>query len=404
MYLPLLCHKTILIGVDLIPAHGGIFKSVNQFSQIFKPLTISFTRASLLKQANADFDTNFNIMHVPCPPHFLGNLYNLPHKKTLKSIEKEAANAEFLICHSFFRYSVNWTYYLHKKYNIPYWFVTHGALDPYVFTYRSKVKKIWYQVFGKRFLENASCVIFSTEPEKAKASHIYSGNNTHIIHWPIDFIPIKSQERATRRTEMRDSLGIPQNAHVLIYFGRLHPSKRILETIKTVARLKNPNLHLIVLGPEETISIEACKQIATAEQLYNIHLIGPVYGNKKYDYLAAADGYISLSFKENFNYTAAESLSIGLPVILSPGNDLSFKLKSENCGWMLQDESPETAVQSIRNFCNTPIETLQAMGNRGQQWAHKNLSFDSFSTELKNLLNTTIQSPIRVKYENTFCK
>ena len=68
-------------------------------------------------------------------------------------------------------------------------------------------------------------------------------------------------------------------------------------------------------------------------------MIGPVYGDSKYHYLFASDAYVSLSQRENFNHTAAESLSAGLPVILSPGNDLAGEIRDEGCSWSLNDVS-----------------------------------------------------------------
>jgi glycosyltransferase involved in cell wall biosynthesis len=96
----------------------------------------------------------------------------------------------------------------------------------------------------------------------------------------------------------------------------------------------------------------------------------------------AADAFISLSHRENFGYTVAEALSSGIPVILSPGNNLSYDIRHLNCGWLLADDNPVTAIKAVNEFAVTPGEQLVEMGRRGQQWAQAELSPEMFKSQL----------------------
>ena len=99
----------------------------------------------------------------------------------------------------------------------------------------------------------------------------------------------------------------------------------------------------------------------------------------------ASDAYISLSFKENFNYTAAEALSCALPVILSKGNDLTMELQDLNCGWMLKTNDKQECIDAINHFASLPQVLLDEMGLTGQQWARNVLSNEVFAQTLRQM-------------------
>ena len=120
-------------------------------------------------------------------------------------------------------------------------------------------------------------------------------------------------------------------------------------------------------------------------------MVGPIYGDEKNDYLLASDAYISLSSKENFGYTTAEALSAGLPVILSPGNDLADELNALECGWMLRDNLPESAASAISEFSSMSMDRLEEMGQRGRCWALANLDFDKFAEKVNLTATDTLK-------------
>jgi glycosyltransferase involved in cell wall biosynthesis len=186
-------------------------------------------------------------------------------------------------------------------------------------------------------------------------------------------------------------LGISDNARVLLYFGRLHSMKQPLETIRSVAKAGVASLHLLMVGNEQDVSLKDCYAVADKCGIAGrVHLIGPVYGEAKFDYMMAADAYISLSHRENFNHTAAESLSAGLPVILSPGNDLQGDIAEAACSWGLSSNNSEDAALAIQEFAEMESRDLMGMGSRGRQWVKENLQFSTF----RDRLNT-----VAAKYE-----
>jgi glycosyltransferase involved in cell wall biosynthesis len=171
----------------------------------------------------------------------------------------------------------------------------------------------------------------------------------------------------------------------------LHEKKRPLETVAAVAAAENLKVHLAVLGGDETITTEIVR--ATGQRLGmqdRLHVPGAVYGEEKEAWLHACDGFISLSLQENFGYSAAEALSAGKPVILTPGNDLGGDLARVNCGWFLSDDLPLTAAAAVREWATVPAAELRERGARGLEFVRRELSFDRFAGNLRQLEAETL--------------
>ena len=117
-----------------------------------------------------------------------------------------------------------------------------------------------------------------------------------------------------------------------------------------------------------------------------MHLIGPLTGADLAAAHLAGDGFISLSFQENFGYAAAEAMAYGLPVILSPGHDLAHEMPAVDgrfvCGWLLDDDMHATALAAIREFAAASDATLAAAGGTGRTWVADTLSFERFRDTL----------------------
>ena len=369
--------KIAHVGLDLVPSSGGSVVSIRDFSQVSNSVVISFTQPAKLRNECSAID---GTVHIEVSSGFWGRAFAWAPEKNRCLALDSLNDVDLIVCHVLLRYHVHWVKVASRQLRIPYWVVPHGCLDPYVFSYRSMIKKVWFNLYGRRFLTKAARVIFATEKEKLKASKYYCEDNTNVIHWPVQPIDVSCGEKV--RDRIRNRLQIGEEDKILIYLGRLHPMKRPIETIIAFGHAGTTRTHLMIVGPDEEISLDDCKTIVQEYGINNIHLIGPIYGDEKNDYLLASDAYISLSHRENFGYTTAEALSAGLPVILSPGNDLADELVSLDCGWMLKDNLAETAALAIREFSSLSLVRLQEMGQRGRNWALKHLDFKTFSNKV----------------------
>ena len=372
--------KYTIIGGAIKKSDGGPTKTIKDFKRALQSEVFAIGSSIKKKDPNAVSGV------IPVASLFLpvAQQFGYCTRKSSYHAKQACKNSSLISCHGFYRYHNLWINRIHKNYKTPYWFVPHGVLDPWVMQSSAFIKKAFWKGGGKYFIDRASTVIFSTKAERDKARSQFKLPNYEVIPWPVELVELNS--RAKRRELIRKKLGIPQDAKVLIYFGRLHKMKQPLKTIRAFAVGGDEKGNLLIVGNEYGISLKQCYQTARELGVHKrVHLVGPVYGEKKYDYLFASDAYISLSHRENFNHTAAESMSAGLPLILSPGNDLQPEIHSSDCSWGLPDDRLKTAVEAIESFNSLSFEELEKMGARGRDWVDQNLQFNQFAERLQKV-------------------
>src|SRR4029077_5907902 len=132
---------------------------------------------------------------------------------------------QLILIHGLFRSHVSWAAGIAKQRGIPYWIVPHGALDPYVFTYRAAQKRVWMSLVGGPVLRHADRVIVATERERVKAQPYLQGCRVETVYWPVQVRPHDSTSSA--RARVRERLGIPETDRALLFLGRLDPMKRV---------------------------------------------------------------------------------------------------------------------------------------------------------------------------------
>jgi len=378
------------VAMDCVERNAGIPKAVEDFRRALGGAILSFTAPGLIPEAGAP-----DVIHLPTGDGPVVRGYGMPERQAVEQCARtRLRRVELIVVHGLYRYHAQWGAAFARARRIPYWVVPHGALDPWVFSYRSLQKRAWMRLIGSRVLREARSVVVATAREAEKAARHLAGCRVRVAHLPVTPVAIEGREEA--RTSVREQLGIPNDARILLFLGRLHPMKRVLETIDAVHRAARPAVHLVVVGPSSPdLSIENCRARAHALGAGNVHIMGPSFGAGRDRWLLGADALISLSHRENFNYAAAEALSAGLPVILSPGNDLASELAVRGVGWLLKSFAPQDEVEAVRDFGAAPVERLRAMGAAGARWAATELSEDAFRTTLHQLRDGALSESSR---------
>lgn len=120
----------------------------------------------------------------------------------------------------------------------------------------------------------------------------------------------------------RAALGIPEEALVAVYTGRLASEKNVARLLEqfALARDIEPALHLLLIGhgPAEA---ELRRRSAELEVGGAVHFAGSVPYHEVGNYLAAADFFVTASVSEVHPLTVIEAMAAGLPVaaVSSPG-------------------------------------------------------------------------------------
>lgn len=270
-----------------------------------------------------------------------------------RAADRIVAGADLLVVHSLFRGHVGWALRHAGRSGARLWSVPHGCLDPWGLRHRWPLKRAWLAMYGSRFLEQASVVIFATRREREKARAWTGSVRTAIVPWPVELPAIGDREAA--RARFRQRLSIPDSAIILLYAARMHSMKRPLETVEAFCDSDSRDSHLVMAGMDDDIRSAELAASVPSSHRGHIHFPGPLHGLELRDAWLAADGFISLSYRENFGYSFAEALGYGLPAIVSPGHDLAWDLPVNRdgrwpYGWLLPDDSHRSATDAITEF------------------------------------------------------
>lgn len=111
--------------------------------------------------------------------------------------------------------------------------------------------------------------------------------------------------------DVRKELQIDKKEIVYIYVGNLSKGKNILSLTNMFENNIKDNEHFIILGYGELK--EEIERIALKKE--NIHILG--FKNDVYNYLSAADVYVSASLTEGLSISVLEALGNGLILFLS---------------------------------------------------------------------------------------
>jgi glycosyltransferase involved in cell wall biosynthesis len=123
------------------------------------------------------------------------------------------------------------------------------------------------------------------------------------------------------RNTLREKHGIPRNAYVIGFVGRVVKDKGMHELASAWRSLRNkyPHLHLLIVGPMELEDPLHKEDEALFRSDPRIHLAG--YQKDAAPYFAAMDLFVMPSYREGFGLTNIEAAAMQLPVVstLIPG-------------------------------------------------------------------------------------
>jgi glycosyltransferase involved in cell wall biosynthesis len=372
------------VGIDLVPSKGGPFKSVGYFQRALGGRVVSFTHPDDRGEALGEVTGGYT--HVWSTGGRLGRFFLWTRGAELRRADALLPGTTLLSLHILYRHSAHWVASRARRHGIPYWVVPHGCLDPYVFTYRAGIKRVWMRLFGRRILREARHVIFSSRRELEKAAvWLAPGHpNARVVHWPVE-VPAAA-EVAEARSAGRARLGVGDGEAAFLFLGRLHSMKRPMETLEAFARARATSAVLWFAGPDGDVSARQLMARAAALGVSDrVRCHGAVFGQQKLELTAAADVYVSLSARENFNHAAAEALAAGRLVLLSPGNDLGPELVAAGAAHVLRSDAVDEAAGEIAACSTMGREERDAIGARGRAWAEAHLSFDRFAAALRQL-------------------
>lgn len=182
----------------------------------------------------------------------------------------------------------------------------------------------------------------------------------HTAVWSRGVDPDRFAPSFRSRT-YRERMGIPPDAPLVAYVGRLAPEKgieRLLHLWPTLARL-HPRAHLVFTGDGQL-----AEDIAR-RQLPRVHLTGALTGVPLAEAYASADLFVMPSETETFGNVTLEAMASGVATVaLAAGGVLDFGVHGENC-WLVPPVAPTGLLTAVdRLLADSRLRDRLATGAR----------------------------------------
>jgi glycosyltransferase involved in cell wall biosynthesis len=337
---------------SLDPRNGGPAEGVKQLSLAARKLKHDVEIVTFEKP-EAEVVQQFE-----CPIHYLGPSY-LKYGYSPRFDQWLRSNAprfEAVVVNGIWQYHSYRTWRVLRNSSIPYYVFTHGMLDPW-FKRRyplKHLKKLLYWPWAEyRVLRDARAVLFTSEEECAQAKRSFSLYRANEIVVNYGVLPAPGDRDAQRDAFLKQ---FPQlrAKRVLLFLGRIHPKKGCDLLLEAFAQIcgADPNLHLVIAGPDQTGLVCRLQLRATRLGISGaVTWTGMLTGNVKLGALGCAEAFVLPSHQENFGLAVAEALACGVPVLISDKVNIWREVAADHAG-LVADDTVEGTTRLLQDWLN----------------------------------------------------
>lgn len=193
----------------------------------------------------------------------------------------------------------------------------------------------------------------------------------------------------------REQLGIPREAFLALFVGRLEIQKGVMNLLDAVERLLPdcPDFHIGLAGegPERRHLTERLSR--SPKLAANIHVLGPRRDVPAL--LKTADLFVLPSLWEGMPNALLESMVAGIPAVATRVEGTEELIKSEETGWLVPPNDPQalaTAMQEAMKNRNR----LKTMGERARSIVLASFTPERVVEEYERLWNGLLGFESRV--------
>jgi glycosyltransferase involved in cell wall biosynthesis len=264
------------------------------------------------------------------------------------------------------------------RHDKPVFYHQRGNFDPNRLKFRQRKKQFYIAFIEQPIMRRATALIALTEAEQQSFRTLGFSTPIEIVPNGID-IP---QSRPGFAERCLKRWGIPTEAPVVLFMGRLHPIKGADTLLDAFSRIQqnHPDVVLVMAGPDEW-GLEAGWRTRAAAGGFDarVFFLGMLIGDEKADILARADIFSLPSVGEGFSMAVLEALSHQTAVLLSPGCHFD-EVVPAGAGRVVPAEAK--AISSAILDLLTDRNRLRSMGDAGRQLVADKYSWDVITDRL----------------------
>ncbi|MBI4978311.1 MAG: glycosyltransferase [Spirochaetes bacterium] len=191
-----------------------------------------------------------------------------------------------------------------------------------------------------------------------------------------------------RKRLLRKKIGIPANAFLALYIGRLAPPKRLDLIFKPIA--EDHNVYFLVIGDgvDRPKYETMCQKLDLQERVL---FAGAIPHDDLPPYYAEADVIVYPSESEGLPSTIMEGMCMGVPTIASSVGGISDLIAHGNNGY-LSENTTEAFSELFRQYIKDR-KLQERMKKNAVLFARKNLYYTSIMKDILAVYKRLIEAP-----------
>ena len=195
--------------------------------------------------------------------------------------------------------------------------------------------------------------------------------------------PARFRPDPAARSAIRESLAIPAHAVTLLFMGRLHRDKGVLDLACAFARLadRRPDVHLLIVGPDEQNLTDAIRARCSRHE-GRLHFSG-FTGSPELS-MAASDIMCLPSYREGFGSVIIEAAAVGLPAVASRIYGLTDAVIDGETGLLHDPADIEGIVAQLERLVSDR-ELRRSLGASAQRRAVRDFSQGAITAAVLDL-------------------
>jgi glycosyltransferase involved in cell wall biosynthesis len=293
--------------------------------------------------------------------------------------------ADVVHIHSLYLFSTLAAARTARAYGVPYVIRPHGSLDPYIRKRHRLLKALYHAFIEDRTLEQAAAIHFTTDDERRLAEPaLPRGAKSRVVPLGVD---LGQYRNLPERSAARAALGLPENALVCLFHGRLNHKKGLDILAPAFIKLSKEvhELWLVLAGPDDDglgrVFAEQCESAGVASRLVRPGLLDQARVKIA---LAAADFWVLPSYSENFGIAVVEAMAAGLPVVISDRINIATLIDTAQAG-VITTPTIEGFLAGMAALVSQSPEGRVSMGGRGRALCAQEFTWDKVAQELERL-------------------
>ena len=211
----------------------------------------------------------------------------------------------------------------------------------------------------------------------------------------VDIETFSPPDSSSRKKELRRSLGIPEDAQVLLFVGSVKPRKGVDILINTFVRMaaKSPDLYLLIVGPRSVDENNTIDPGYVEEQysLLDAHgLTGRVVftgmveeKSKLAGYYKVADAFVFPTRHEGFGNAILEAMASQLPVVVTCLPELEDVVQDKINAVFVPLDDVDAFEQAVSKVIDNPSFAYQ-IGVNARECIKRDFYYDKWQSSLVN--------------------